>query len=47
MYSVKELEKMLKQEENYLKELMLDVKVVQADIQHLKRCVTIAKEKEK
>ena len=45
MYSVKELEKMLKKGKEYLQDLMLDVKVCNYEIGHLERCIEIAKER--
>lgn len=45
MYTIKQLEQMLKREKEYLKDLRLDVKVSEMEVQHLEDCIRVMKEK--
>ena len=48
MYTIEQLEKMLKREKAYLKDLRLDVKISEMEVAHLEKCIMkVLNEREK
>lgn len=47
MYTIEQLEKMLKKEKGYLDDLRLDVKVSEMEVAHLEDCIRVLKERKK
>jgi hypothetical protein len=47
MYTIEQLERMLKKEKEYLKDLRLDVKISEMEVSHLEDCIRVLKERKK